>query len=31
MKDTLRARLFSLLVSAAAFALVFVPLAGHRW
>jgi hypothetical protein len=31
MKDKLRARLFSLLVSATAFALVIVPLAGKRW
>jgi hypothetical protein len=31
MKDRFRARLFSLLVSASAFALFFVPLAGKRW
>ncbi|MBP1705444.1 MAG: hypothetical protein H6Q36_1183 [Chloroflexi bacterium] len=31
MKDKLRARLFCLLVSASAFAFVFVPLAGKRW
>jgi hypothetical protein len=31
MKDKLSARLFNLLVSAAAFALVIVPLAGKRW
>jgi hypothetical protein len=31
MKDKLSARLFSLLVSVSAFALVIVPLAGKRW
>jgi len=31
MKDKLTARLHSLLVAAAAFALVIVPLAGKRW
>ena len=31
MKDKLSARLFSLLVTAAAFALFIVPLAGKRW
>ena len=31
MKDKLRARLFSLLVTVSAFALFVVPLAGKRW